>query len=65
MIQRAQALGEDGASFPGHQQRQARDPVRRHRPIVRELIAAGVPRDHIVMGFHPPELRPDTEFAVA
>jgi hypothetical protein len=36
-----------------------------NKPIARELLAAGVPRDHIVLGFHPPELRRDTEYAVA
>jgi len=35
------------------------------RPIALELVAAGVPRDHIVLGFRRPELRKHTEFAVA
>jgi hypothetical protein len=30
--------------------------------IATELIAAGVPKEDIVLGFHPPELRPYTEF---
>src|SRR5262245_43468457 len=33
--------------------------------IATELIRRGVPEHHIVMGFHPPELRHMTEFAVA
>ena len=33
------------------------------RPIAEELVAAGVPRTDIVIGFHPAELRPLTEFA--
>jgi XisI protein len=32
---------------------------------VAELIAAGVPREEIVLAFNPPELRQQTEFAVA
>lgn len=30
-----------------------------------ELLAAGVPREDIVLAFHPPERRPMTDFAVA
>jgi hypothetical protein len=30
-----------------------------------ELVAAGVPKGDIVLGFHPPERRHLTEFAVA
>ncbi len=33
--------------------------------IATELAAAGIPRDHIVLGFRPPEIRPYTEYAVA
>jgi hypothetical protein len=33
--------------------------------IARELTDAGIPKDHIVLAFHPPEVRPDTEYAVA
>jgi hypothetical protein len=33
--------------------------------ITDELLAAGVPPGDIVLGFHPPELRHLTEFAVA
>lgn len=33
--------------------------------IVRELEEAGVPKDHIVLGFRPPHVRPLTEYAVA
>ncbi|HET6573434.1 MAG TPA: XisI protein [Fimbriiglobus sp.] len=34
------------------------------RPIVEELVRAGVPKSDIVIGFHPAELRQHTEFAV-
>ena len=30
-----------------------------------DLIYAGIPRKDIVLGFNPPEMRRDTEFAVA
>jgi XisI protein len=33
--------------------------------IAEELIAAGIPKQHIVLGFHEPEIRPHTGFAVA
>ena len=33
--------------------------------IANELIAAGIPKDHIVLGFKRPEIRPYTGFAVA
>ncbi len=33
--------------------------------IARELGAAGIPRDQIVLGFHPAEVRPHTEYAAA
>jgi hypothetical protein len=33
--------------------------------IADELVAAGIPRDHIVLAFKHPELRPYTGFAVA
>jgi hypothetical protein len=33
--------------------------------IATALVRAGVPRDHIVLAFHPPEKRDLTEFAVA
>ncbi|HBE21081.1 MAG TPA: hypothetical protein DEG17_05475 [Cyanobacteria bacterium UBA11149] len=29
-----------------------------------ELVAAGIPKDRIVLGFHPPEIRHDTEYAI-
>jgi XisI protein len=32
--------------------------------IAEELVAAGVPKSHIVLGFKPPERRRLTEFAV-
>ncbi|MEZ4707407.1 MAG: XisI protein [Caldilineaceae bacterium] len=33
--------------------------------IVTELLAAGVPKEDIVLAFHHPSIRPHTEFAVA
>ncbi|MBI4675862.1 MAG: XisI protein [Chloroflexi bacterium] len=33
--------------------------------IANDLVAAGIPKDRIVLGFHAPEVRPYTEFAVA
>lgn len=33
--------------------------------IANELIAAGIPKDRIVLGFQTPDVRPYTEFAVA
>jgi hypothetical protein len=33
--------------------------------VATDLLRAGVPRDDIVLAFHPPEMRPFTEFAVA
>jgi hypothetical protein len=35
------------------------------RPVAEELEAAGIPREDIVLGFHPAELRPLTGFGVA
>lgn len=32
--------------------------------IANELLRAGVPKEDIVLAFHPPEMRPYTEFAV-
>jgi hypothetical protein len=34
------------------------------RPVADELLAAGVPREDIVLGFHPPRVRHLTGFAV-
>jgi hypothetical protein len=34
------------------------------RPVAEELIAAGIPREDIVLGFHPTELRQFTGFGV-
>jgi hypothetical protein len=34
------------------------------RPVASELVAAGVPKGDIVIGFHPADLRRHTEFAV-
>jgi len=36
-----------------------------NRPVAEELLAAGVPREAIVLGFHPAEVRRHTDFAVA
>lgn len=33
--------------------------------IVDELVEAGIPKDHIVLGFHPSDIRQYTEYAVA
>ncbi len=33
--------------------------------IAKELVAAGVPKDQIVLAFHAPELRKYTDFAAA
>lgn len=33
--------------------------------IANDLVNAGVPRSDIVLGFHPPEVRYHTDFAVA
>ncbi len=33
--------------------------------IAEELVEAGIPRDHIVLGFRPPDLRQHTAYAVA
>jgi hypothetical protein len=33
--------------------------------IATDLLNAGVPKEDIVLGFQPPEMRPFTEFAVA
>lgn len=33
--------------------------------IARELVAAGIPREQIVLGFHQAEVRPLTEYAAA
>jgi hypothetical protein len=33
--------------------------------IATELVEAGVPKEQIVLGFRPPEMRQYTEFAVA
>ena len=31
--------------------------------IADDLVTAGIPRDHIVLGFKPPDVRPYTDFA--
>ena len=33
--------------------------------VALELVAAGIPKEHIVLGFQPPERRAWTDFAVA
>ncbi|MCI0698877.1 XisI protein [candidate division KSB1 bacterium] len=33
--------------------------------VAKELVKAGIPKDRIVLAFHPPEIRPHTEYAVA
>jgi hypothetical protein len=33
--------------------------------IAEDLVAAGIPRDHIVLAFRPPDLRQYTDYAVA
>lgn len=33
--------------------------------VANELVDAGVSNDHIVLGFHEPEVRPYTDFAAA
>ena len=35
------------------------------RPVAEELVAAGIPREDIVLAFHPADLRPLTGFGVA
>jgi hypothetical protein len=34
------------------------------RPVAEELVAAGIPPEEIVLGFHPADVRPHTGFAV-
>lgn len=34
------------------------------RPVAEELVAAGVPREDIVLAFHPSDVRPLTGFGV-
>jgi hypothetical protein len=34
------------------------------RPVAEELVAAGIPRKAIVLGFHPTEVRRHTDYAV-
>lgn len=33
--------------------------------VAKELVNAGIPKDHIVLGFRPAEVRPYTEYAVS
>src|SRR5215210_5033609 len=33
--------------------------------VAEELVAAGIPRDQIVLAFKPPEIRPYTDYAAA
>jgi XisI protein len=34
-----------------------------NRPVADELVAAGIPREDIVLAFHPVDVRPHTGFA--
>ncbi len=34
-------------------------------PIARDLEKAGIPKSHIVLGFHRPDMRQYTEYAIA
>ncbi|WP_460206989.1 element excision factor XisI family protein [Scytonema sp. NUACC21] len=36
-----------------------------NRPVAEELLEAGVPREDIILGFHPPQVRHYTDFGVA
>lgn len=36
-----------------------------NRPVAEALLAAGIPREDIVLGFHPAKLRQHTDFAAA
>lgn len=36
-----------------------------NRPVAEELLEAGVPKEDIILGFHPPEVRQYTDFSVA
>jgi XisI protein len=36
-----------------------------NRPVAEELAAAGIPREDIVLGFHPPDVRRHTDYAVS
>ena len=38
---------------------------RTNRPVADALLEAGVPHEDIVLAFHPPEVRPYTDFAAA
>lgn len=38
---------------------------RTNRPVADTLLEAGVPREDIVLGFHPPDVRQYTDFAAA
>lgn len=33
--------------------------------VAEDLIAAGIPKEDIVLGFHPPQIRAETGFAVS
>lgn len=35
------------------------------RPVAEAMVAAGIPREAIVLGFHPADVRQYTEFAVS
>lgn len=33
--------------------------------VAEELVEAGIPRDHLILGFQPPQVRPYTEYATS
>jgi hypothetical protein len=33
--------------------------------VTDELVAAGIPKDKIVLGFHPPNVKQHTKYAIA
>ena len=35
-----------------------------NRPVAEELVAAGIPKEDIVLAFHPAKVRPHTGYAV-
>ena len=35
-----------------------------NHPVAEELLAAGVPKEDIILGFHPPQVRQYTDFGV-
>ena len=39
--------------------------IERPDGITNDFLRAGIPKDKIVLAFHPPDVRPYTEFAVS